>query len=823
MARYKPYDYIQTRLIPVSLEHQLLSGTLEHAIHEVVEQKLDLSLFDAHYQNDATGGRAYDPKILLKVILCAYARGIVGSRRIEWLCRNNVTCMALACMQCPDHSTIAAFVSSRHAEILTLFGEVLLVCEAQQLLGGTVFALDGLKLSSKASKEWRGPLEELRHKQAKLDAKIAQVLAEHQQVDAQGSLDEELEVGLPAVAETDRERQGAASVVRDKHAGGSPEDERVEEEVSPAGSPGKGAPAAASAPADGRSPMGPRRRSGGGPKRSGKTMASSRQQRRQQKRARRLKRLRHQAERLKSWLASHTPRIGRQGKEIQSNVTDPESAKMPTSHGVVQGYNAQALVDDAYQVIVAAEVVGDGQDAQPLTRLLTRAKATMQGIGHGALLRLNAREHQVRHRVYRYYAAEEQDCQACPFRATCLSQTRTRCKHLGIPVEDPPTIPLTPLRRINLLDHLLTAALGFRHRVLDRNAEILLFGRFLGQTCRPERAGLAILLIRYRAAVRPMTDAMFAGFQPQDLPIGAAVALHGLIIGDILVPQSLFFLLLCLLRLIAVLVRNLWITLAEVVIRDVGVEMLLVTGRQIPITDIAAVGQPGGLVKAILTMSQSLHRGLRARHDLSQILRILSVPKRLRNDDDLVRVVDQCLSIGPLNHAMGGRHPGRVIVDHRALDFCPPAADVLVMGRQPFLKPSDMPTIPCLPLSPLVFQRLLGSRLLPLMSRLGPGRRVCRPLGDWSLAFLGLTRVTLVVLTRVLRADDRWLGRWGRRARVGQLLLTRRLLRGAGGSFWALICRGGCPKAPLSLLGIHLLVVVQELREVGFQFLRCVL
>jgi hypothetical protein len=43
--------------------------------------------------------------------------------------------------------------------------------------------------------------------------------------------------------------------------------------------------------------------------------------------------------------------------------------------------------------------------------------------------------------VYRYYAADEQDCQVCQFRATCLSHKRTRCKHLGIPVEDPVTKP----------------------------------------------------------------------------------------------------------------------------------------------------------------------------------------------------------------------------------------------------------------------------------------------------------------------------------------------------------------------------------------------
>jgi hypothetical protein len=56
---------------------------------------------------------------------------------------------------------------------------------------------------------------------------------------------------------------------------------------------------------------------------------------------------------------------------------------MPTSHGVVQGYNAQALVDDKYQVIVAAEVFGEGQDAQHLTLMVAGAQAKMHALGHG--------------------------------------------------------------------------------------------------------------------------------------------------------------------------------------------------------------------------------------------------------------------------------------------------------------------------------------------------------------------------------------------------------------------------------------------------------
>jgi hypothetical protein len=185
MARSKTYDYSQTRLIPGLLEHQLLQGTFAQTIHLLVEQKMELSLFDQRSNNDETGCPASDPKILLKVILFAYSRGLIGSRRIEWLCQHHGIGLAFACMQSPDHSTIAACVSSMPAEMLSLCCDGLLVGEEQQVLGGPVFALDGLKLPSKASKAWSGTLEELHHKQAKLEAKIAQFLAEHQQADAE--------------------------------------------------------------------------------------------------------------------------------------------------------------------------------------------------------------------------------------------------------------------------------------------------------------------------------------------------------------------------------------------------------------------------------------------------------------------------------------------------------------------------------------------------------------------------------------------------------------------------------------------------------------
>ena len=177
MAKYKRYDYSQSVLIPVSLEKQLMPGTLEFAIHTLIETRMDLSVFDSKYNNDETGRSAYDPKVLLKVVLLAYSRGLISSRKIEKACRENIIFMALTCGQQPDHSTIAAFVSSMKDQILPLFRDILLVCEDQKLLGGTFFALDGCKLPSNASKEWSGKISDLKRKKDKIGQTVIMKLA----------------------------------------------------------------------------------------------------------------------------------------------------------------------------------------------------------------------------------------------------------------------------------------------------------------------------------------------------------------------------------------------------------------------------------------------------------------------------------------------------------------------------------------------------------------------------------------------------------------------------------------------------------------------
>jgi len=75
------------------------------------------------------------------------------------------------------------------------------------------------------------------------------------------------------------------------------------------------------------------------------------------------------------------PRIGNTG-EVKSNVTDNESAKMVTSHGTIQGYNGQALVDSKHQIILHGEAFGSGQDHEHLPPIVDGAKENLKTLGH---------------------------------------------------------------------------------------------------------------------------------------------------------------------------------------------------------------------------------------------------------------------------------------------------------------------------------------------------------------------------------------------------------------------------------------------------------
>jgi transposase len=183
MARYKHID-VSPRFLAVDLKRQLLPGTFEHALDHLLEHEIDLSALDARFKNDETGASAYPPAMLLKVILFAYAQGIVRSREIEQACREHVTFIALCGDRAPHFTTLAGFISTLGDEVARIFGQVLFICDRQGLIGREMFAIDGVKLPSNASKAKSGTRADFERQATKLEAAAKTMLARHRAEDA---------------------------------------------------------------------------------------------------------------------------------------------------------------------------------------------------------------------------------------------------------------------------------------------------------------------------------------------------------------------------------------------------------------------------------------------------------------------------------------------------------------------------------------------------------------------------------------------------------------------------------------------------------------
>jgi transposase len=293
VARYKHYDYSQGNFVSVYFDKQILPGTFEHTLHHLIDNEIDMTVFDDRYQNDKTGAPAYDPSILLKIILFAYSRGITSSRKIARACEENIIFMALSAGTRPHFTTIADFISTIDKETMGIFLQILLTCDSMGLIGKEMFAVDGCKMPSDASKEWSGTKEELQAKKEKMEKAIKQIVKRHRERDAQ---------------EKDKET--------------------IEQET-----------------------------------KSIETMKKK-------------------VKKIKEWLEENEDKPGKRGKPIKSNITDNESAKMKTSHGVIQGYNGVAVVDDKHQIIVHAEAFGAAQEHDLLEPMIEGTKENFKEIGN---------------------------------------------------------------------------------------------------------------------------------------------------------------------------------------------------------------------------------------------------------------------------------------------------------------------------------------------------------------------------------------------------------------------------------------------------------
>jgi transposase len=186
MARYKPVD-TQPKFLAIDLAAQLLPGTFEHALHHLLAHAIDLTPFDARYRNDASGAPAYAPAMLLRVVLFAYSRGIISSRAISRACEDQVTFIALSGDSRPHFTTIAHFVSTLGDQIAPIFAAVLAVCDRQGLIGREMFAIDGVKLPSNASKQRSGTRADFERQAEKMERAAEAMLTRHRAEDARAA------------------------------------------------------------------------------------------------------------------------------------------------------------------------------------------------------------------------------------------------------------------------------------------------------------------------------------------------------------------------------------------------------------------------------------------------------------------------------------------------------------------------------------------------------------------------------------------------------------------------------------------------------------
>ena len=316
-----PYDREQGYLMPPSVREWLPEEDLSWFIVDAVGQ-VDLREFYAGYREDGWGAAAYDPEMMVAVLLYAYCQGLRSSRRIARALERDVGFRVVAANQQPDFRTICRFRAEHEEALERLFVQVLgLCCEAGLVKLGVV-ALDGTKVGANAS------LGANRSYKA-LEAEVRRMLAEAKAVDEEEEVrygpdrrGDELSEGLgwreerlkrlrEAKARLEREAKEAAQAAQEHLA-----QRQAEEAVK-------------------------------GKKKRGR----------------------------KPKVVEPMP-----SGEAKANVTDPDSRVMKTRQGYVQGYNVQAVVSED-QIIVAVGVTQEANDVHQLLPMLERMNENLEAAG----------------------------------------------------------------------------------------------------------------------------------------------------------------------------------------------------------------------------------------------------------------------------------------------------------------------------------------------------------------------------------------------------------------------------------------------------------
>jgi len=311
----------QGYLMPPSLREWLAEGDLAWFILDAVDQ-MDLKEFYAVYRNDGWGAAAYDPAMMVGVLLYAYCQGIRSSRKIDRALERDVGFRVVAANQQPDFRTICRFRSEHEKALERLFGQVLWLCREAGLVKLGVVALDGAKVAANAALD-------ANRNHGTIEEEVRRMLAEAKKVDAEEDAQfgpekrgDELPEGLGRRTERLKRLQEAKS--------------RLEKE----------AEAAAKAVKEQLA------------QRQAEEAASGKKKR------------------------GRKPKVVEPDpvKEAKANISDPDSRIMKARQGYVQGYNAQAVVSRD-QIIIATGVTQESNDVQQLKPMLETLESTLEAAG----------------------------------------------------------------------------------------------------------------------------------------------------------------------------------------------------------------------------------------------------------------------------------------------------------------------------------------------------------------------------------------------------------------------------------------------------------
>ena len=331
---FRRFDPDQILLLPPSLDDWLPEGHLARFVAELVGEALDLSaVYDDYSQ--VRGFPPYDPRLMLRLLIYGYMTGVRSSRAIERKCVDDVGFRWLAADQAPDFRSIARFRRGHLDALADLFLQSLRLAQRLGMVRMGRVALDGTKLQANASRHKamsHGRLvakeEQVEAEIAELEATVAALLADAEAVDAVEDArfgPDGRDTDLPAELDRREKRLSRLQAAR----------AQIEAE------------AADKARAQAEQTERVRQARTGSPDEEKVTEAG-------QKAAARAK-----------------PK-----PKAQANFTDPQSRIMKMGSGAyAQAYNAQAVVDDAHQIITAADVTDCASDCPSYTPMLDQCAA----------------------------------------------------------------------------------------------------------------------------------------------------------------------------------------------------------------------------------------------------------------------------------------------------------------------------------------------------------------------------------------------------------------------------------------------------------------